>query len=415
MWARPWWVCLLLTLAGGVLSALLMIQSFSGGAVPGCDGGSGCSQVLASRWAFFMGEPVSSYALGVYLLTLAMLWLVRPWRIAQPRKLAWQIMLGAGVVIFTIAIWFTILQAFVIGNWCLYCSAAHLCGAVLAGVLWWCSPVPWNQRLWTLAIGKVAALAFILVQIFMPTPTGGQVMQFSKAGNFDQRGGAARTIAVLNGALQLQPGRMPVVGSPDADYLVLEVIDYTCPHCRALHEQMLTVRQTLPDFGAVILVTPLSSQCNSNLTETAPLHTDACAIARLMLAIYFTQPQHFEQAHDLVMSSRVYGIEQIRTLLQTQMSELDLPPQRLPSQLRMPIDAMLEHNVKLQELLGPAMPQVVAGSALLQGRPYDAAQLLEIIRSELPLPPRTSAAGAAVADDTPTPLRPDAAQPTPSR
>src|SRR5579863_6404510 len=56
--------CLCLALLG---SAYLAWISLTGRASAGCGPGSGCSEVLSSRWAYWAGIPVSIPAFLVYL------------------------------------------------------------------------------------------------------------------------------------------------------------------------------------------------------------------------------------------------------------------------------------------------------------------------------------------------------------
>src|ERR1051326_8126105 len=66
--ARLW---LLVALCG---AGFLVAVSFSGAAVAGCGPGSGCNQVLASRWAYWFGLPVSLPGFVVYFFLLASTW-----------------------------------------------------------------------------------------------------------------------------------------------------------------------------------------------------------------------------------------------------------------------------------------------------------------------------------------------------
>src|SRR5689334_20022043 len=117
----PWWrwVITLLSLVGLALSAYLSWHYLAGGTVIGCGGGSGCEHVLSSRWSSIGGKlPVSGLAAGAYLAMLVASFFIGP-RVAAPdRRLAWGAMLllvGAAV---GSALWFIIVQKWLVGAFC---------------------------------------------------------------------------------------------------------------------------------------------------------------------------------------------------------------------------------------------------------------------------------------------------------
>ena len=58
----------LLFLAAALISAYLLSVSLSGGTAVGCAPGSSCDAVLKSRWGYFLGIPVSLFAVLPHVL-----------------------------------------------------------------------------------------------------------------------------------------------------------------------------------------------------------------------------------------------------------------------------------------------------------------------------------------------------------
>ncbi len=136
----PWWRWVLtgLNTLALSLSALMSWHYLKGGSMIGCGGGSPCEQVLNSQWSVIAGIfPVSGLAVGVYLALLVASLFIGPATEVPIRRLAWKVMLVLVGAIAGSAIWFTILQKWVIGNFCPYCMTTHITGLLLAALVIW--------------------------------------------------------------------------------------------------------------------------------------------------------------------------------------------------------------------------------------------------------------------------------------
>src|ERR1700753_2351147 len=60
-----------------VAASYLALTSLMGGGVAGCGPESGCNQVLSSRWAYWLGLPVSLLALPIYTFLLFLSWTIQ--------------------------------------------------------------------------------------------------------------------------------------------------------------------------------------------------------------------------------------------------------------------------------------------------------------------------------------------------
>ena len=98
----------------------------------GCSGGSSCDDVLNSQWSMIAGVlPVSGIAVSAYLAILVASFYIGPTVESPIRHLAWSSILILAGSIAGCAIWFTILQKWVIGKFCLYCMTTHCIGLML--------------------------------------------------------------------------------------------------------------------------------------------------------------------------------------------------------------------------------------------------------------------------------------------
>jgi uncharacterized membrane protein len=197
-----------------VLTMIMSWHYLTGGSIAGCGGGSPCEQVLSSRWSAIAGIfPVSGLAAGVYLAMLVANFFIGPSSEAPLRNLAWSVMLILAGSIAGSAIWFTILQKWVIGDFCPYCIATHTTGLVMAALVIWQSVKYLQvQNIRPLAVsGRVliglfiAGLLVISQVIFTPRIV-------YKVGESEK---SIKTIDYHN---------VPVVGSPDAPYVVRRYI-----------------------------------------------------------------------------------------------------------------------------------------------------------------------------------------------
>jgi uncharacterized membrane protein len=109
----------LLALAGLLISSYLTMYKVGLLGEIQCTIG-GCEKVQTSRWATFLGLPVSAWGLGAYvtLLVIAMLGIQPRWMRARWVALALFGLSGVGVVF---SAWLTYLEAFVIHAWCQWC------------------------------------------------------------------------------------------------------------------------------------------------------------------------------------------------------------------------------------------------------------------------------------------------------
>jgi uncharacterized membrane protein/two-component sensor histidine kinase len=115
----------------------------------------------------------------------------------------------------------------------------------------------------------------------------------------------SRKVSFLKGTLTLDMYQQAVIGSPTAPHVVIEMVDYACPHCRAMHE---TVMKAIDRYGdqlaIVVLPMPLELECNKMMDKTEPAHLGACKLARLAIAVSEVDPGAFVDFHEWLMADK---------------------------------------------------------------------------------------------------------------
>ena len=97
---------------------------------------------------------------------------------------------------------------------------------------------------------------------------------------------------ILDGRFRIDLDEVPIIGHPDAPAVIISLFDYTCRHCRRMHELLLDAEKAHRGALAIAnLPMPLDTSCNHVVKRTAPEHTDACQYARLGLAVWRANPK----------------------------------------------------------------------------------------------------------------------------
>jgi uncharacterized membrane protein len=325
----------LLLFAAACVSAYLLSVSLQGGTVAGCGPGSGCDEVLHSRWAYVLGIPVSALALLVDLTLILATFACGPKSTPRQRRGAWEIILPCSILIFGAALWFVALQVVVLHRICPWCMAAHVCGAVAAVLL--LTRVPLGEssgksresstlsrsqmiRLSIIAFAAIAVLgiaqalaprktfsvsnvpvaALPVTNSIPPTsappktvstpatnPPPTPVPATNAVATIQSPTTSSNVLPVLN-RFFLDLTQVPLWGSPTAPFKLLSLYDYTCHHCRDMHPRVAEVQRSFGNKLAVVsLPMPLDAQCNYLITRGTPKpHLNACTYAKLGLIVW---------------------------------------------------------------------------------------------------------------------------------
>ena len=94
----------------------------------------------------------------------------------------------------------------------------------------------------------------------------------------------------------------PILGRPDAEHVLVEMLDYTCPHCRNLHPHVVSSLERYGNQVAFVIVhVPLSKKCNPYVKRDHWSHKNACDYARLSLSVWKLDRSKFVEFHSWLM------------------------------------------------------------------------------------------------------------------
>jgi len=134
------------------------------------------------------------------------------------------------------------------------------------------------------------------VDIGGPTVGGEQKTESARADR--------KLVSILNG-VQLDVTQWPLLGNPNAKYVIVEMLDYTCGHCQNTHAAIQGAMQAYGDqLAVIILPVPLDANCNSQINATSAEHREACQIAKLAIAVWHLSPDRFTQFHNWLMETK---------------------------------------------------------------------------------------------------------------
>jgi protein-disulfide isomerase len=267
----------LLSVAALALCILMSVHSLRGGTLAGCGAGAPCDDLMTGRWSRLFGIfPVSGLAAGVYLaflFCLGCLFLSGDDGIRRTAALALRVLAGA---ILGSAAWFIGLQIFAEGAFCKYCMSAHGLGIVISTLTLCGLPSSGKRGVPSFCTGIGAALLLAVIQLSTPAET------------VYQAGVNEEPLPLIGTATH------PVVGNPDAEYVVDLLFDYQCSHCQRIHGLL---DEVVGSFGGrvafVLCPCPLSPKCNPYVPRDEIRFEGSCDLARLALAVHSVDSEAF--------------------------------------------------------------------------------------------------------------------------
>jgi uncharacterized membrane protein/thiol-disulfide isomerase/thioredoxin len=395
----PWWRWTLtgLSALALALSAYLGWHYLVGGSVIGCGGGSPCEHVLSSRWSSIGGVlPVSGLAAGAYLAMLVASLFIGPATEAPVRRLAWRAMLVLIGAVAGSAVWFSILQKWFIGSFCPYCMATHITGLLLAALVIWRAPTQCDDSTDVVLmnrapapavprriIGPLPAIGLALVGMLLSGIMAACQVRFAPPSVY--RGGESQ-----DNQPAIDPHSVPLVGSPDALYVVNLLFDYKCPHCQQLHFMLdEVVRRYGGKLAFALCPAPLNSKCNPYIPQDVDEFKDSCELAKVALAVWVAKREAFP-AFDRWMFSLESGDRwRPRSLDAARAKAVELVGQaKFDAAWADPwIERYMQTSIRIYgESGGTAIPKLVFGSRWVIPDPNSAVDLLLILQVRLAVP-----------------------------
>lgn len=181
---------------------------------------------------------------------------------------------------------------------------------------------------------------------------------------------APHLLSIYNGQFLIQLDDVPMIGSPDATNVILNLYDYNCTHCRLLHPMLLDVQRRLGNqLGIVCLPMPMSTNCNPFVPANHPSFTNSCDYARISLAVWQANRFVFPQFEEWLFStSQPAPVEEVRAyanqLVGTNNLQTALTNEWIDRQI---LTACQLHYTNWQITGGPAMPQIIIGPVISVG------------------------------------------------
>lgn len=421
----PWWRWLLLglNLLALTLSGYLAWHSLTGGAVIGCSGGSSCEQVLSSRWSSIGGLlPVSGLAIGVYLAMLVASWYLGPTTEVSIRQLAWRAMLVLSGAVAGSAVWFIIVQAVIVRAFCPYCMTAHVTGLLLAVLVIGQAKktrtdgpnepedVAAAVRRPTLELessvgntlarsraglrpaGRVgdppywrmaAVMGSVLIGVLAAGLLAASQALFTPAAVYS-KGDSHETVRGLD------PHQVPMLGSPDAKYVVTLSFDYNCSHCQQIH---FLLEEIVRRYGGTVAFAlcpaPLNTACNPYIPQTVPAFASSCDLARIALAVWVAKRETFPMFDQWMFSLESGDRWRPRTVEAARAKAIELVGRaKFDAALSDPwVEHYLQASVEIFGHAGAgAVPKLAFGPHWVTPEPDGADDLMEILQDALLLP-----------------------------
>lgn len=388
-----------------VLSAYLGWHDLVGGSVIGCGGGSPCDRVLGSRWSAVGGVlPVSGLAAGAYLALLVASLFIGPATPPPVRRLAWGALLVLGGAAAGSAVWFTILQKWVIGAFCPYCLATHLTGLLLAALVFWQAPRQLGDDSAAVARTNPAPGQFVPPaaprRLMGPRPALGLALAgLALAGILVAAQVVWTPPAVYRGGESrdhlpaLDPHAVPLAGSPDARYVVTLLFDYQCPHCQQMHFMLNeAVRRYGGKLAFALCPAPLCRQCNPYIPRDVDEFKDSCELAKVGLAVWGARREAFPAFDSWMFALESGDRWHPRSLAAARAKAVELVGrEKFDAALSDPwIDRYLQTSIRIfgNTIQGgnTAVPKLVFGSRWAIPQPNDADDLVMILQDSLAVP-----------------------------
>jgi uncharacterized membrane protein/protein-disulfide isomerase len=203
-----------------------------------------------------------------------------------------------------------------------------------------------------------------------------------------------RLVKLLGGKLTLDVYQHPIIGSPEAPHIAVEMVSYDCPHCRKMYPMMEHALERYGDQVALlIMVQPLDKECNKLVTDPAASHPGACTTARLAMGVAKVNPPAFANFHDFLMSSKDKppGIESVLPKAYVLADRSRLRQLTQSEELAKQLDGYVDLYATLQKQNGSktfGLPVQILGDHVMSGSVESEADVFKAWEEHLGVKPR---------------------------
>lgn len=378
------WMIVIVAIVAAAMSLWLTFQKLTDriDTLAGCGAGSGCANVLGSKWSMVLGVmPVSILSFILYIAVLVSLWM-------SGVKVRWFRMLSAWMFIGA-AVWFTALQLFVLQTMCPYCMTMHGLG-VLLGLLILLAEFKVEgartRSLSAMALAVVLVMGLAAVQYYGPEPETHRVDDAKPAGYVKQddvhSAGQGRLVTFSRGRMAYRVDALPHLGPVDAEHVIVKYFDYTCEACGAVHANLEKIRtQHSGKITVLVLPVPLNSECNAHLPRGVKDHRNACELAKLALTVWRADPSKFPDFHQWAFDFHDQPIEAAEAYAYSLVGE-----EKMSGVDTAWVDAVLQQDVADYREFAkdtPVMPKLLVKDAIIQGKVKDLETLRKLLEKQL--------------------------------
>ena len=178
---------------------------------------------------------------------------------------------------------------------------------------------------------------------------------------------------------------MPVLGNSDAPHVMIEMMDYTCKHCRELHPHVRDVLERYGDqLGVAIYHVPLSKKCNPLVRRDSPGKSNACEYARLAIGVWELAPEKFAEFHDFLLESeRPPNVSKARRRALSLVGEEILLDKKVKAEIKKRISLQSPALKRLKS----GLPVLLFPNGALRGVPKESQKLFDYLEGKLGVTP----------------------------
>lgn len=238
---------------------------------------------------------------------------------------------------------------------------------------------------------QVATLLSGISRVRTSTPAAMMLMQSTSGWTMMLQSGAksaektddVRKVAINGGTLQLNVAQWPLVGSPDAKYIFVEMFDYACSHCRHTHKAIKEAKSLLgDDVAVVVLPVPMNTSCNDTVKTTDPRFTESCDLAKLAVSLWRVDADQLMEFHNWLLDG-----DQVPSLADaTAKAKTLVDGAKLDADLASGISAKyVAKTVELYKRAGSgSVPKLIFPTTTVVGEFTSGSALAEMIRKQTP-------------------------------
>lgn len=183
----------------------------------------------------------------------------------------------------------------------------------------------------------------------------------------------------------VDPRELPILGDTDAPHVLVEMMDYTCSHCRHLHPRIHASLERYGDQVAYLIYhCPLSKDCNPYVKRNHTGKKYACDYAQLAIGVWKLAPKKFPEFHNWLMEGEK---PPLITKAKARAIELVGPDILTDSKNKAEIGRRLGQQCTTLNRLNSGLPLLLFTQGALRGVPKTNEQWFEYLEEKLGLNP----------------------------